>query len=254
MGEALELYPAIDIRGGRCVRLRRGAYADEIVYGDDPVGVAVAFIASGARWVHVVDLDAARSGEPVNRGVVAAIAAAVRAEGGRVQAGGGVRDEVAAVALWDAGVERVVIGTAAVRSPALVAHLAALRPHGVAVGLDARAGEVAVEGWLEGGGSTTGEVIGRLVGAGVAAFVVTDIARDGMLAGPDVEGLGAALDATAVDVIASGGVASAADIAALAAVRGPRSGRRLAGVVVGRALYEGRLTVEEGVAACAASA
>ena len=254
MGEALELFPAIDVRGGRCVRLRRGDYGEETVYGDDPVGVAVAFVASGARWVHVVDLDAARSGEPVNRAVIAATAAAVRHAGGRVQAGGGVRDEAAARALWDAGVERVVLGTAAVRSPGLVAQLAGLRPGGVAVGLDARAGQIAVGGWLESTGATTGEVIGRLAGSGAAAFVVTDIARDGMLAGPDVDGLGAVLDATAVDVIASGGVASAGDISVLARVRGPVSGRRLAGVVVGRALYEGRLTVEEGVAACAASA
>jgi phosphoribosylformimino-5-aminoimidazole carboxamide ribotide isomerase len=254
VGEALELFPAIDVRDGRCVRLRRGDYAEETVYGDDPVGVAVAFVASGARWVHVVDLDAARSGEPVNRAVITATAAAVRDAGGRVQAGGGVRDEAAARALWDAGVTRVVLGTAAVRSPGLVAELAGLRPGGVAVGLDARAGQLAVEGWLESTGTTTEDVVTGLAGSGVAAFVVTDISRDGMLAGPDVDGLGAVLDATTVDVIASGGVASAGDIAALAAVRGPRSGRRLAGVVVGRALYEGRLTVAEGVAACAASA
>jgi phosphoribosylformimino-5-aminoimidazole carboxamide ribotide isomerase len=254
VGEAVELFPAIDVRDGRCVRLRRGDYAEETVYGDDPIGLAVAFVASGAPWVHVVDLDAARSGEPVNRAVIAAVAAAVRDAGGRVQAGGGVRDEAAARALWDAGVDRVVLGTAAVRSPVLVAQLARVRPGGVAVGLDARAGQIAVKGWLETDGTTTEEVIGRLAGSGVAAFVVTDIARDGMLGGPDVHGLGGVLDATTVDVIASGGVASVADISVLAAVRGPRSGRRLAGVVVGRAIYEGRLTVEEGVAACAASA
>jgi phosphoribosylformimino-5-aminoimidazole carboxamide ribotide isomerase len=250
----MELFPEIDVRAGRCVRLRQGDYADETVYDDDPVAVAAGFVAAGARWVHVVDLDAARSGEPVNRATVAAIAAAVRAGGGRVQSGGGVRDEAAAGALWAAGVDRVVLGTAAVQSPGLVVHLAGARPGGVAVGLDTRAGEVAVHGWVSGTGSTAFDVIERLAGSGVAAFVVTDIARDGMLAGPDAAGLGAVLDATEVDVIASGGVASAGDIKELATVRGPSTGRRLAGVVVGRALYEGRLTVEEGVAACAASA
>ncbi len=250
---SVELFPAIDLLGGRCVRLRRGDYRQETVYGDDPVAVAVGFVASGARWVHVVDLDAARSGAPVNRAIVADVAAAVRAAGGRVQSGGGVRDLPAAAALWEAGVDRVVVGTAAVRTPDLVATLAAARPGGVGVGLDTRAGEVAVEGWLQGTGSTAADVIARLAGTGVSAFIVTDIGRDGMLAGPDLEGLGAALDATPVDVIASGGVSSVADVSTLAAVRSPVSGRRLAGVVVGRALYEGRLTVEEGVAACAAS-
>jgi phosphoribosylformimino-5-aminoimidazole carboxamide ribotide isomerase len=249
----VELFPAIDVRAGRCVRLRKGDYADETVYGDDPVAVAVGFVAAGARWLHVVDLDAARSGEPVNRPLVAEIADAVRAGGGRVQSGGGVRDEAAATALWDAGVERVVLGTAAVQSPLLVSHLASGRPGGVAVGLDTRSGEIAVHGWVSGGGTTALDLVDRLAGSGVAAFVVTDIDRDGMLAGPDVDGLSAVLDATDVDVIASGGVSGAGDIRTLCGVRGPSSGRRLAGVVVGKAIYEGRLTVAEGVTACAAS-
>jgi phosphoribosylformimino-5-aminoimidazole carboxamide ribotide isomerase len=249
----VELYPAIDVRAGRCVRLRQGDYADETVYDDDPVAVAAGFVASGARWVHVVDLDAARTGEPVNRAVVTAIAAVVRAGGGRVQSGGGVRDEAAAAALWEAGVERVVVGTAAVQAPLLVARLAANRPGGVAVGLDTRGGEIAVHGWEAASGTTALDVVDRLVGSGVAAFVVTDIGRDGMLSGPDVAGLTAVLDATDVDVIASGGVSTADDLRSLGRVRGPRTGRRLAGVVVGKALYEGRLTVAEGVAACAAS-
>jgi phosphoribosylformimino-5-aminoimidazole carboxamide ribotide isomerase len=249
----VELFPAIDVRAGRCVRLRQGDYADETVYGDDPVAVAAEFVAAGARWVHVVDLDAARTGEPVNRPVVAAIAATVRAAGGRVQSGGGVRDEAAAAALWDAGVERVVLGTAAVQAPQLVARLALDRPGGVAVGLDTRGGEIAVHGWETGSGTTALDLVRSLAGSGVAAFVVTDIGRDGMLAGPDMAGLTAVLDATDVDVIASGGVSSAGDLRALGGVRGTTSGRRLAGVVVGKAIYEGRLTVAEGVAACAAS-
>jgi len=134
-----------------------------------------------------------------------------------------------------------------------VARLAAGRPGGVAVGLDTRGGEIAVHGWESAGGATALDIVDRLSGSGVAAFVVTDIGRDGMLSGPDVAGLTSVLDATDVDVIASGGVATADDLRALGRVRGPRTGRRLAGVVVGKALYEGRLTVAEGIAACAAS-
>src|SRR5580704_1744711 len=144
----MELYPAIDLRGGRCVRLRRGDYGDETVYADDPVAVARGFVAAGARWLHVVDLDAALTGLPANREMIALVAAAVTAAGASVQAGGGVRSVEAAHALWDAGVHRVVIGTAAVEDPGLVATLAAARPGGVALGLDTRDGEVAVRGWV----------------------------------------------------------------------------------------------------------
>ena len=250
----MELFPAIDLRDGRCVRLRQGDYAAETVYSDDPVGVAVGFADAGARWLHVVDLDAARTGEPVNRGVVGAIVAAVAGRGVRVQSGGGVRDERAARALWDAGVTRVVLGTAAVHSPELVAVLATDRPGGVAVGLDARAGELATEGWRVGSGTAAIDLVARLAGTGVGAFVVTDIGRDGMMSGPDLDGLATVLDATDVDVIASGGVSDVADLRALASFRSPGRGRALAGAIVGRAIYEGRLSVAEGVAACAASA
>ena len=248
----MDLYPAIDILGGRCVRLRQGDYAQETVYDDDPVAMAGRFAACGARWVHVVDLDAARSGEPVNRPVIAAIAAQAAAAGVRVQSGGGVRSQEAAEALWASGVRRVVLGTAVIEQPDLVLALAGANPEGVAVGLDTRAGEVAVRGWTGGSGLSAAEVLDRLAGAGVAAVVLTDIGRDGMLAGPDLDGLRAALDATDLEVIASGGVGSIDDLAVLGALRGPRSGRRLSGVIVGKALYEGRLSVGEGVSACAA--
>ena len=251
---AVELFPAIDLRAGRCVRLRRGDYGAETVYDDDPVAVALAFVAAGARWVHVVDLDAARTGEPLNRGAVAAIAAAVRDGGARVQSGGGVRDEASAGALWDAGVARVVLGTAAVRSPDLVARLATGHPGGVAVGLDTRDGELATDGWQVGSGTSALDLVGRLAGVGVGAFVVTDIGRDGMLSGPDVAGVSSILDATEVDVIASGGVSAVEDLLVLASLRSPVRARGLAGAIVGRAIYEGRLSVAEGVAACAASA
>ncbi len=234
----IELYPAIDLRGGRCVRLYQGDYARETVYGDDPVAQALAFEAEGAAWIHVVDLDAARSGEPVNRAVVAAIAAAVSVP---VQTGGGVRDEAAAEALIDAGVARVVLGTAALEQPDLVRRLAPRFP--VAVGLDARGREVAVRGWEQGSGRDLLEVAAEFADAGVAALVVTEIGRDGTLEGPDLDGLAAVLAATEIDVIASGGVGSLDDLRALDQLA--VGARRLAGVIVGRALYEGAFTLTD---------
>ena len=246
----MDLYPAIDLRGGRCVRLWQGDYNRETVYGTDPVSVAEAFAAAGARWVHVVDLDAARTGVPENREAVGAIAAAV-GSGVLVQAGGGVRDQASAEALISEGVARVVLGTAAVENPALVRELAA--DHAVAVGLDVRGGEVAVRGWMEGSGRRLDEMLHGLGEAGVAAVVVTEIARDGTLAGPDLELFARVLDArNDLDVIASGGVGSLADLEALASLEA--GGRRLAGAIVGKALHDGVFTVGEAVAACAASA
>ena len=239
----MDLYPAIDLRGGRCVRLAQGDYARETVYGDDPVAVARRFEAEGAPWIHVGDLDAARTGTPVNREVVAAIAGAV---GVPVQSGGGVRDEAAATALFAAGVRRVVLGTAALEQPDLVRRLAALHPGRVAVGLDARAGRLAVRGWVEGAGADLFEALAHFGDAGVAAFVVTEIGRDGMMSGPDLDGLARVLSATMVDVVASGGVGSLDDLAALAALEA--GGRRLAGAIVGRAVYEGAFTVADAVA------
>jgi phosphoribosylformimino-5-aminoimidazole carboxamide ribotide isomerase len=230
----IELYPAIDLRDGKVVRLRQGDYDEQTTYGDDPVAVAVGFADAGAPWIHVVDLDAARSGSPLNRQVVAAIVAAVAGRS-LVQTGGGVRSVGDAQSLADAGVARVVMGSAAVAQPSLVA--LASQVVAVAVGLDHRAGEVAVHGWTEGSGVQLHDALGWFPTA--AAFVITDIARDGMLTGPDVEGLAAAAAATSVPVIASGGVATLADLAALRAVPG------IAGVITGKALYEGRFTVAE---------
>jgi phosphoribosylformimino-5-aminoimidazole carboxamide ribotide isomerase len=244
----MDLFPAIDLRDGKCVRLLQGDYARETVYGGDPVAMAKEFEAAGAPWVHVVDLDAARTGRPENRDVVAAIAAAVSVP---VQTGGGIRDEFSAEALLDAGVRRVVIGTAALEEPSLVRRLAGRHPGRIVVGLDGRAGEAALRGWTEGSGVTVLEAVSRFEDAGVAAFVVTDISRDGMLAGPDLPGLTAVLRATTVDVVASGGVASLDDLRALAALS--VDGRRPAGAIVGKAIYEGVFAVEEAVAACAPS-
>lgn len=250
---AVELYCAVDVRGGRCVRLRQGDYEAEVVYDDDPVSVAAGMAEAGADWVHVVDLDGARSGRPENARVVAAIAAAV---GVPVQAGGGVRSEAAAEAWLAVGVERVVLGTAALRDPEMVCSLA--RSNRVAVALDARSGRVATEGWLRPSERSVLEVAAEFSGTGVDALVVTDISRDGMLSGPDLDGLSRVLDATesdAVRVIASGGVASVGDLRALARLRGASGARRrLSGVIVGKALYEKRFTVAEAAAALASSA
>jgi len=237
---SLDLYPAIDLRDGKVVRLLQGDYDAQTTYGDDPVAVARSFAEAGATWIHVVDLDAARSGSPVNRPVVAAIAAAV-AGTARVQTGGGVRTLGDAQLLADAGVARVVMGSAAVAQPALVE--AASRVVPVAVGLDHRAGEVAVHGWTEGSGVQLADALGWFPTA--AAFVITDIARDGMLGGPDLVGLAEAGRSTSIPVIASGGVSSLADLRALQSVPG------VDGVITGKALYEGRFTVAEALAVLA---
>ena len=242
----MELYPAIDLRGGRCVRLYQGDYAQETVYGDDPVAIAKGFDDAGTPWIHVVDLDAARTGSPENREVVAAIAAAVQA---KVQTGGGVRTDAAAAALLDAGVARVVIGTAAFDDPDLIPRLAAAHPGAVALGLDVRGTEVAIRGWREGSGHDLLDVLPRYEDAGVAAVVVTQIGVDGTLAGPDVDGLRQCLAATSIDVIASGGVGTLDHLRTLAAV--DVDGRRLAGAIVGKALYERAFTVGEALGAVA---
>jgi len=234
----VQLYPAIDLRGGRCVRLYQGRYDAETAYSDDPVDQARQFADAGASWLHIVDLDAARTGEAVNLPVIAAVAAAVDVP---VQAGGGVRSREAAAALAEAGVARVVIGTAAVENPGLVADVAARQP--VAVGLDARGRDVSTHGWERAGGGDLLEMAAGFETSGAEAVVVTEISRDGTLGGPDTEGLAAVLAATGLAVIASGGVATLDDLNALTAIAS--GGRRLGGVIVGRALYEGRFTVEQ---------
>jgi len=242
----LTLYPAIDVRAGRAVRLTRGDFAEETVYADDPVAVARSFAGAGAHWIHVVDLDAARTGEPANLAVVEAIAAAVPC---LVQAGGGVRSLEAAGALLLAGAARVVVGTAAVERPALVEDLCTAHPGRIAVGLDARGRELAVEGWTEATGRDLVDLARELASVGVAALIVTEISRDGTMAGPDRDQLAAVLGATTIPVIASGGVGSLADLTALRHLE--VEGRQLAGAIVGRALYEGRFTLGEALAAVA---
>ena len=235
----LELFPAIDLRRGRCVRLFQGDFDQETVYGDDPVAVARSFAEAGASWVHVVDLDASRR-DGSNRELVVQVA---RESGLPVQTGGGVRDG----SLLDDGVERVVLGSVAVEEPQLVRELATRYPGRVAVGLDHRGGEVRTRGWEEGSGRALLDLVRELEDESLAAFVVTDISRDGALVGPDLEGYAELLGATAVPVIASGGVGTLEHLRELAAIE--VAGRRLAGVIVGKALYEGAFTVAEALAA-----
>ena len=231
------LYPAIDVFGGKVVRLRQGEYDDSTVYGVDPVAMALSFVDQGATWVHMVDLDAARSGEPVNRSVIASVASAIAGRAS-LQVGGGVRTEADAEALSAAGVTRVVMGSAAVADPALVRRVSAIVS--VAVGLDHRNGVAATHGWTESSGVQVDDLLGQCPTA--SAFVITDISRDGMLTGPDVEGLARAVSQTSIPVIASGGVGALSHLAELAAVVG------LNGVIVGKALYESKFSVSEALA------
>jgi phosphoribosylformimino-5-aminoimidazole carboxamide ribotide isomerase len=232
------LLPAIDLRGGAVVRLLHGDYSAETRYGDDPVAVAEDFADQGAEWVHIVDLDAARGDGPVNRAAIGRVADRLASRGVRVQTGGGVRAVTDARQLADLGVARVVMGSAAVRSPELVDEVAATVS--VAVGLDHRDGQVAVDGWTRESDLDLHTALAAFPSA--EAFVVTDISRDGALVGPDLVGLSVAARATDRPVIASGGVATLDDLSALAAIP------RLGGVIVGRALYEGRFTVAEAIA------
>lgn len=234
----MQLFPAIDLLDGRCVRLYQGDYARETVYGDDPVAQACTFEDAGTPWIHVVDLDAARTGEPRNRDVIAAIAEEVDVP---VQVGGGIRSVEAAEALVEAGVARIVLGTAALEDEALVRTLAGR--HRVAVGLDVRGREVAVRGWEHGSGKDLLDVAARFEDAGVEALIVTQIARDGTLEGPDLDGLAEVLGASPLPLIASGGVGTLDDLRALSALT--TDGRTLDGVIVGRALYEGAFSLTD---------
>jgi phosphoribosylformimino-5-aminoimidazole carboxamide ribotide isomerase len=225
------------------VRLLRGDFDAETSYGDDPVAVARGFERAGATWIHTVDLDAARTGDAANLDAIRAVCAAVSC---RVQSGGGVRTVAAAGALLDAGVARVVVGTAAIERPELVASLTAAHPGAVALGLDARGRDVATRGWVKSSGHDLLEVARRFDAAGVAALIVTSIAHDGTFEGPDLEQLGEVLATVHTPLIASGGVGSLDDLRALDALES--GGRRLSGAIVGRALYEGRVNIDDAVA------
>jgi phosphoribosylformimino-5-aminoimidazole carboxamide ribotide isomerase len=234
------VYPAIDMRGGNVVRLRQGDYADETVYGNDPVSVATAFVDSGATWVHMVDLDAAKGGDAVNRPAIGRVAAALMGRA-QLQVGGGVRGVVDAEALATLGVARVVMGSAAVRRPELVEEVTSKVNVAVAVGLDHRGGELATDGWTTSSGVALSDALTWYPTA--ACAVVTDISRDGMLAGPDLDGLRAAGAASPLPIVASGGVGGVDDIVALLGLH------NVTGVITGKAIYEKRFTVAQAVEA-----
>ena len=236
------LYPAIDLKDGRCVRLIRGEMDAATVFNDDPADQARRFGRDGFDQLHVVDLNGAFEGRSANAAAVRAILAAATVP---VQLGGGVRDLDAVGAWLKLGVSRVILGTAAVRDPELVRQAARSFPGQVAVGIDARDGKVAVGGWAETSDVNAVDLARRMEDMGVAALIVTDIARDGAMLGVNVEAVGAVADAVETPVIASGGVSAAADIRALRA----RPGRPIAGAIIGRALYEGALPPADALAA-----
>ena len=239
------LYPAIDLKGGTCVRLLKGDMDEATVYNADPGAQAVAFQAAGCAWIHVVDLDGAFAGRSVNAPAVASILASADVP---VQLGGGIRD-IAGIEAWlERGVARVILGTAALRNPDLVKQGCRMFPGRVAVGIDARDGHVAVEGWAETSRVGVLELARRFEDCGVATIIFTDIDRDGALGGVNVEATAVLAEAITTPVIASGGVSSVADLVALKA----RAASGIAGVICGRALYDGRLDLAEGVRILAA--
>lgn len=238
----MRIYPAIDLKDGACVRLFRGNMDAATVYNEDAAAQARRFEAAGFDYLHVVDLNGAISGTSVNRAAVAAI---LKATANPVQLGGGIRS-LAAIEEWlSAGVARVILGTAAVKDPALVGRAAKAYPGRIAVGIDARAGMVAVEGWMQSSSLRATELAARVEEAGVAAIIYTDIARDGTLDGPNLDDTVALADAVSIPVILSGGVGKLADIEALKA----RAHPNIEGVIVGRALYENTLQPFEALAA-----
>ncbi len=228
------LLPAIDLKNGEAVRLEQGDMARATIFHRDPAEQARVFAAQGFEYLHIVDLDGAFAGKPMNAAAVERILAAVKIP---VQLGGGIRDRATIDAWLDKGVRRVIIGTAAVRDPALVKAAARAYPGRIAVGLDARDGAVAVEGWAETSEISVLDIARRFEDAGVAAIIYTDIARDGMLRGLNLDATIALAEAVSIPIIASGGLASIEDVRALLT---PRA-RKLEGAVVGRALYDGRL-------------
>ena len=242
---AFTLYPAIDIKDGKAVRLLQGRMDAATVFNDDPADQARRFADAGCRWLHLVDLDGAFAGRPVNAASVERIVGTVDLP---VQLGGGIRD-LATIERWlETGLRRLVLGTAAVRDPDLVREACRRFPGRIAVGIDARGGRVAVEGWAEESEIIADELARRFADAGVAAIVFTDISRDGMMEGPNTEAITMLAEAVRLPVIASGGVSGIDDITALRAAAG-RSAGTIAGAIVGRALYDGRLDLAAALAA-----
>jgi phosphoribosylformimino-5-aminoimidazole carboxamide ribotide isomerase len=241
----LTLYPAIDLKDGACVRLKRGEMDQATIYGTDPAAQALVWQNLGFSWLHVVDLNGAFAGRPVNADAVRAILTAVTLP---VQLGGGIRD-LSGIETWlSAGITRIILGSAAAKNPALVREAAKKFPGKIAVGIDAKSGFVATEGWAEVSKLSAAELALRLEDAGIAAIIYTDIARDGMLTGLNLPETAALAARISVPVIASGGVAGLADITALK--QAAETTLNLTGAIIGRALYDGSINPAEALAAC----
>jgi phosphoribosylformimino-5-aminoimidazole carboxamide ribotide isomerase len=239
---SITLYPAIDLKGGRCVRLVEGRLDSEKVFNEDPGAQAALFYQAGFPWLHVVDLDGSAAGQPENASAIASILASTEAP---VQIGGGIRT-METIAYWlNAGATRVILGTAAVRDPDMVTEAARDYPDRIAVALDSREGRVAVSAWTEQTNISVIEQARRFEGAGIAALIVTDIGRDGLKTGVNVAFTGEVADAVTIPVIASGGVRNVADISALRA----HKGRPIHGAILGRALYDGDIIPAEAIKA-----
>jgi phosphoribosylformimino-5-aminoimidazole carboxamide ribotide isomerase len=236
------VFAAVDISEGRCVRLLRGRFGSETVYSDDPVDVALGWCRAGAPWLHVVDLDGARTGTPANRHLVLETASAASCP---AQVGGGFRDIDDVESALAAGARRVVLGTVALEDPAALEFVCARHGDHIAVSLDARGGELATHGWTVGTGVGVLDAVAQFEAAGASLFIYTDVSRDGTMAGPDLAGLQRLARETDLPVIASGGISSLDDLRAVARLHG----QGVAGAIVGRALYDGAFTIAEASAA-----
>jgi len=235
----MQIWPAIDLRGGKCVRLQQGDYGRETIFGDDPAEMAKQWVADGAQYLHLVDLDGARDGGQINRPAVEAILAAIDIP---CELGGGVRDQ-ATIEMWlEAGLTRLAVGTKALREPDWFCDMCRRFPHKLALGIDARDGRVATDGWLETSDVLATDLAARYADEPIAAIIYTDIAKDGMMAGPNLAAMAEMQQASKLPVIASGGVTTADDVSALSRIG-------VEGCIIGRTLYEGRLTIADAIAA-----
>lgn len=236
----MDILPAIDLISGKCVRLVQGQYDRQITYKDDPVAQAQEFAAAGAQWLHIIDLDGAKEGRCVNAAVVSAIAR--QFPGLKIELGGGIRDEQAIVTMLEAGVTRLILGSSAIKQFGWFGEMTHKYPHRLVLGLDARGAKLATEGWLEQGGQDIIEFAKQAADLPIAAIVYTDISKDGMLAGPNLERTGQLVRAVKTPIVAAGGVTTVKDIENLKSIE-------VSGAIIGRALYEGSITLNEALSA-----
>ncbi len=247
----MQVYAAIDLLNGKCVRLTQGDYSRDTIYNPNPIDQALSFQQQGSPWLHIVDLDAAKTGKATNREIIYEICSKVEIP---VQTGGGIRDQQVAKELFDAGVSRIVLGTSALVDPNFLSQMLDRYGDKVAVGIDYRPtgdaslGQVAIRGWQQSGDKNVIETLDQISQQGAKYIIVTNIAKDGMLQGPDFEGLQAVLGACSLEVIASGGITTTQDVSKLANLSVDQ--KTISGVIIGRAIYEGNISVAEAVKAC----